>query len=199
MTHFGRAMETLNIEIICANSPQAKGRVERANATLQDRLVEAIRLEGIATIAQANAFLPAYMAQHNARFAKPAFDARDLHRPLASHDDMRVVMVWREERAVTRSLALHYNKALFILEPTEITRPLVRIPTKPPPRSEKIAPPYSEMMSPPRERGLSGIDRFGFVLGRRQAVGFVFRRRILSPSRFSRWALWTRRSRMASA
>ena len=124
MTHFGRAMETLNIEIICANSPQAKGRVERANATLQDRLVEAIRLEGIATIAQANAFLPAYMAQHNARFAKPAFDARDLHRPLASHDDMRVVMVWREERAVTRSLALHYNKALFILEPTEITRPL---------------------------------------------------------------------------
>jgi len=67
MTHFGRAMETLNIEIICANSPQAKGRVERANATLQDRLVKAIRLEGIATIAQANAFLPAYMAQHNAR------------------------------------------------------------------------------------------------------------------------------------
>ena len=124
MTHFGRAMETLNIEIICANSPQAKGRVERANATLQDRLVKAMRLEGIATIAEANAFLPAYMAQHNARFAKPAFDARDLHRPLASHDDMRVVMVWREERAVTRSLALHYNKVLFILEPTEITRPL---------------------------------------------------------------------------
>ena len=124
MTHFGRAMETLNIEIICANSPQAKGRVERANATLQDRLVKAMRLEGIATIAEANAFLPAYMAQHNARFAKPAFDARDLHRPLASHDDMRVVMVWREERAVTRSLALHYNKVLFILEPPEITRPL---------------------------------------------------------------------------
>jgi transposase len=124
MTHFGRAMETLNIEIICANSPQAKGRVERANATLQDRLVKAMRLEGIATIAEANAFLPTYMAQHNTRFAKPAFDARDLHRPLASHDDMRVVMAWREERAVTRALALHYNKVLFILEPTEITRPL---------------------------------------------------------------------------
>ena len=124
MTHFGRALESLNIEIICANSPQAKGRVERANATLQDRLVKAMRLEGIATIAEANAFLPAYMAQHNTRFAKPAFDARDLHRPLASHDDMRVVMVWREERAVTRALALHYNKVLFILEPTEITRPL---------------------------------------------------------------------------
>src|SRR3546814_2325870 len=46
MTHFGRALEALNIEIICANSPQAKGRVERANGTLQDRLVKAMRLDG---------------------------------------------------------------------------------------------------------------------------------------------------------
>jgi transposase InsO family protein len=61
MTHFGRALEALNIEIICAHSPQAKGRVERANATLQDRLVKAMRLEGIATIAEANAFLPSYL------------------------------------------------------------------------------------------------------------------------------------------
>src|SRR3546814_7869488 len=45
MTHFGRALDALNIEIICANSPQAKGRVERANATLQDRLVKAMRLD----------------------------------------------------------------------------------------------------------------------------------------------------------
>ena len=50
MTHFGRALHALNIEIICANSPQAKGRVERANATLQDRLVKAMRLEGISSI-----------------------------------------------------------------------------------------------------------------------------------------------------
>jgi hypothetical protein len=48
-------MEALNIEMICAKSPQAKGRVERANATLQDRLVKAMRLEGISTTAQANA------------------------------------------------------------------------------------------------------------------------------------------------
>jgi hypothetical protein len=124
MTHFGRAMDALNIEIICANSPQAKGRVERANATLQDRLVKAMRLESIATIAGANAFLPGYMARHNQRFAKAPFDARDLHRPLAPHDDLRAEMVWREQRMVTAALTLHYNKALFILEPTEISRPL---------------------------------------------------------------------------
>jgi hypothetical protein len=124
MTHFGRALESLNIEIICANSPQAKGRVERANATLQDRLVKAMRLDGITTIGAANAYLPGYMARHNQQFAKPAFDTRDLHRPLAEHDDLKTVMVWQEWRSVTSSLTLHYNKAMFILEPTEISRPL---------------------------------------------------------------------------
>lgn len=116
MTHFGRAMEALNIEIICANSPQAKGRVERANGTLQDRLVKAMRLEGVSTIAEANVFLPGYMARHNRRFAKVPFDARDLHRPLAQHEDLKAEMVWREQRTVTQALTLHYNKALFILE-----------------------------------------------------------------------------------
>src|SRR3546814_8844922 len=70
MTHCGRALEALNIEIICANSPQAKGRVERANGTLQDRLVKAMRLDGISSIAEANTFLDSYMARHNARFAR---------------------------------------------------------------------------------------------------------------------------------
>jgi hypothetical protein len=126
MTHFGRALDALNIEIICANSPQAKGRVERANGTLQDRLVKALRLAGISTIAEANAFLPIYLAQHNARFAKPAFSPKDLHRPLAVHDNLEAAMVWREQRTVTAALTLHYNKVMFILEPNEISRTLPR-------------------------------------------------------------------------
>ena len=126
MTHFGRALDALNIEIICANSPQAKGRVERANATLQDRLVKAMRLEGISSIADANAFLDSYMARHNERFARPAFDVRDLHRPLAPHDDLRSIMVWREQRTVTAALTLHYNKAMFILEPNDVSLNLAR-------------------------------------------------------------------------
>lgn len=121
MTHLGRALHALNIEIICANSPQAKGRVERANATLPDRLVKAMRLEGISSIEQANAFLPSYKARHNHRFAKPAFDPRDLHRPLAPHENIEAETVWREERTVTASLTLHYDKAMSILEPNRVS------------------------------------------------------------------------------
>src|SRR3954466_626167 len=66
MTQFGRALHALNIDIICANSSQAKGRVERANATLQDRLVKEMRLCGIDSIAAGNAFLPAFMEKYNA-------------------------------------------------------------------------------------------------------------------------------------
>src|SRR6202030_151051 len=73
MTQFGRALHELNIDIICANTPQAKGRVERANRTLQDRLVKELRLAGLSTIASGNAFLPTFMASHNERFAKPPF------------------------------------------------------------------------------------------------------------------------------
>ena len=58
VTQFGRALSALNIDIICANSPQAKGRVERAFGTLQDRLVKELRLAGISSIEAANAWLP---------------------------------------------------------------------------------------------------------------------------------------------
>lgn len=126
MTHLSRALDKLGVEIICANSPQAKGRVERANGTLQDRLVKAMRLEGISSIAEANAYLPSYIIRHNSRFACPPVDPRDVHRPLAPHDNVEAEMVWREERTVTASLALHYNKAMFLLEPTPLTRSLAR-------------------------------------------------------------------------
>ena len=69
MTQFGRALAELNIEIICANSSQAKGRVERANRTLQDRLVKELRLAGICDIDAGNAFLPEFMEQFNERFS----------------------------------------------------------------------------------------------------------------------------------
>lgn len=126
MSHLGRALDRLGVEIICANSPQAKGRVERANGTLQDRLVKAMRLEGINSIEEANAFLPRYMARHNERFACPPRERIDAHRPLASHEDVEAEMVWREERTVTAALALHYNKAMFILDPTPLARSLAR-------------------------------------------------------------------------
>jgi hypothetical protein len=66
------------------------------------------------------------MARHNQRFAKAPFDPRDVHRPPARHDDLEAVMVWREERMVSVSLTLHYNKVLFILEPNEVSSALAR-------------------------------------------------------------------------
>ena len=121
MTQFGRALHALNIDIICANSSQAKGRVERANGTLQDRLVKEMRLRDIDTVAAGNAFLPTFMADYNARFAKPPFDERDLHRPLAGDDDLDDAFAWKEDRTVSKNLTLQYDQVLFILEPTDHT------------------------------------------------------------------------------
>src|SRR3954468_16545637 len=126
MTQFGRALHQLNIDIICANSPQAKGRVERANGTLQDRLVKELRLAGISTLEAGNAFLPAFMADFNRRFAKAPYSDKDLHRPLAEDDELDDVFAWREERTVSRSLTLQYDQVLFILEPNAITLSLAR-------------------------------------------------------------------------
>jgi len=69
MTQFGRALHALNIDIICANSSPAKGRVERAHKTLQDRLVKELRLAEASTMAEGNALLPAFIADYNARLA----------------------------------------------------------------------------------------------------------------------------------
>jgi transposase len=123
MTQFGRALHALNIDILCANSPEAKGRVERAHQTLQDRLVKELRLAGISDRAAGNAFLPGFMARYNARFAKPAAQAGvDGHRTLAAHDDLDTALCWKEERRVSQRLTLQYDKMVFLLEPNEVTR-----------------------------------------------------------------------------
>ena len=78
-TQFSRAARELGIECIHAHSPQAKGRVERANQTLQDRLVKEMRLAGIDDMDSANAWLPGYIADYNRRFAVEPKDASDAH------------------------------------------------------------------------------------------------------------------------
>jgi transposase len=123
MTQFGRALHTLNIDILCASSPEAKGRVERAHQTLQDRLVKELRLAGIADREAGNAFLPGFMTRYNARFAKPAAQAGvDAHRSLATHDDLDTAFCRKEERRVSPRLTLQHDKVVFLLEPNEVTR-----------------------------------------------------------------------------
>ncbi|WP_176055666.1 ISNCY family transposase, partial [Paraburkholderia caribensis] len=116
VTHFGRAMYELNIDTFCANSSSAKGRVERAHLTLQDRLVKELRLKGISTVADANAYAPCFIAAYNARFAKPPKSAFDAHRPLRDDEDLDRLMTWRETRRVTKSLTVQYDRVMYLLE-----------------------------------------------------------------------------------
>ena len=126
ITQFGRALSELNIDIICANSPQAKGRVERAFGTLQDRLVKELRLAEISTVAAANAWLPGFVITHNARFGRDPLNRKDLHLKLTSADDLDEILAWREERKVTHNLTLHYDRMILMLDPTPLARGLAR-------------------------------------------------------------------------
>jgi len=117
MTQFGRALAELNIDIICANSPQAKGRVERMNQTLQDRLVKELRLRGISTMEAGNTFLPAFIDDYNQRFARAPRNASDSHRPLRSDDDLDRIFSWQEERTMTRNLVVHFKRSAYLVTP----------------------------------------------------------------------------------
>jgi transposase len=122
MTQFGRALAELNIEILCANSSQAKGRVERVNRTLQDRLVKDLRLAGISSVEAGNAFLPGFMARFNARFAVAPARPNDLHRPLnVAPDRLRSILCHRERRHVGQQLTLSYERKRIMLEKTDAT------------------------------------------------------------------------------
>ena len=126
MTQFGRALSELNIDIICANTPQAKGRVERANKTLQDRLVKEMRLKGINTIEEANAYVPVFMEEFNTKFGKAPRNPKDMHRPLSEHDSLDGAMCHKAQRTLSGSLTLRYDKVLFILEPSDLAVSLIR-------------------------------------------------------------------------
>jgi hypothetical protein len=119
VTQFGRALHDLNIESICANSPAAKGRVERANGTLQDRLVKELRLAGISSIADGNAFLETFRRDYNARFGRAPASDHDAHRKLIKAERVRIddIFSWQESRAVTRALTLQYDKVVYMITP----------------------------------------------------------------------------------
>jgi hypothetical protein len=117
-TQFGRAMRDLNIDAICATTPAAKGRVERAHQTLQDRLVKELRLRGISDQDAGNAYLDEFREDYNRRFARAAKNPRDAHRPLLPSDDLRRSLTWQEQRRLTNNLTLHYERVLYVIDAT---------------------------------------------------------------------------------
>jgi hypothetical protein len=126
LSQFGRALRELNIDSICANSPEAKGRVERANSTLQDRLVKELRLRGLSHPAAAEPFLPEFIADYNRRFAKPARVAHDAHRPLLPGEALSQIFTLQETRRITAQLTVNYKRGLYVLEDTVENRRLRR-------------------------------------------------------------------------
>lgn len=116
LTQFGRAMQELDIQILCANSPQAKGRIERANQTLQDRLVKELRLRGISDIHSANAYLPEFRADYNRRFAVVPRSNHDAHRPLLPTENLEVVLTHQETRTLSKNLTVQSNKVIYQIQ-----------------------------------------------------------------------------------
>jgi len=115
-TQFGRALSELNIDIVCANTPQAKGRVERAHLTLQDRLVKELRLRGLSTPEAANAYAPEFMAAYNERFGKDPKSDHNAHRPVRDDEDLARIFSWQEDRKISKELTLHYRRGVYLIE-----------------------------------------------------------------------------------
>lgn len=124
-TQFGRALFELNIEGICANSSQAKGRVERAHRTLQDRLVKELRLRNISSISDANAYAAEFAADYNQRFARPPRSDHDAHRSIRPDEDLNLIFCWKEPRRVSQSLTVQYDKVMYLLKDCPESRRLI--------------------------------------------------------------------------
>ena len=116
LTQFGRAMQSLEIPILCANTPQAKGRVERVNETLQDRLVREMRLLGINTMQQGNAYLPEFILDFNARFAVQPRSSLDAHRPLLAYQNLDQIFAWQETRSVSKNLTVQFKNMVYQIQ-----------------------------------------------------------------------------------
>src|SRR6266496_5055711 len=116
LTQFGRAMQELEIQIICANTPQAKGRVERVIQTLQDRLPKEMRLRDIHSWEAGNAYLPEFLQEFNLRFGEEPRSSVDAHRPLTPQEDLARILTWQETRTLSKNLTLQFQKTVYQIQ-----------------------------------------------------------------------------------
>lgn len=121
-TQFERAAKELGIEIIHANSPQAKGRIERAFRTLQDRLVKELRLGGVCTQEQANELLEKFIPQYNTRFSKMALKEGNLHRRLPKGVKFSDIFCIKAKRTITNDYTLRWRGRRFLIDDPSLAR-----------------------------------------------------------------------------
>ena len=108
-TQFGRAMRELGVTQVFARSPEAKGRIERANGTFQDRLVTELRLAGASTIGEANTILEAFLPRFNHRFGVPAAQPESVYRPVDPGLDVDGMLCIKEWRKVAKDNTVQYH------------------------------------------------------------------------------------------
>jgi hypothetical protein len=120
-TQFERALSELGIKAIHAHSPQAKGRIERAFGTLQDRLVKEMRLEGVSTCEEANRFLDNYLRIHNRRFMKAPLRPQDLHRPVPKCLNLEDIFCLQGIRTVNNGYLIKWTSRTFVLSRPSLT------------------------------------------------------------------------------
>jgi transposase len=121
-TQVGRLLAELGIESIAAHSPQAKGRVERSWRTHQDRLAQELRLAGVQTLAEANAFLPGYLARYGARFAVPPRSEESAYVPMAPETDLDRLFCFKYTRKVAPDNTIRFAGRILLLHPAAPAR-----------------------------------------------------------------------------
>jgi hypothetical protein len=126
LSEFERALKELGVELIHANSPQAKGRIERLFGTLQDRLVKEMRLRGIRTMQEANGFLEKYLALYNRRFAVSPKGKDNLHRPVGRGVNLDGILCMKTKRALRNDFTVTHNCKLYQVE-DHISTPKVMV------------------------------------------------------------------------
>jgi len=121
-TQFARAMQELDIEMVFAESPQAKGRVERGFKTHQDRLVKELRLAGVSDMEAANKFLAGYVGKHNAKFAVAPESAVDAHRPLLVRHQLKKILCAKTVRTVANDYTVRYKRGYMQILEQQLVR-----------------------------------------------------------------------------
>jgi transposase len=124
-SQFRRALKELGIELILAHSPQAKGRVERSHATLQDRLIKLMRIEGLSSMEEGNRFLERYMEEHNAKFSRLPKNAENAHIPLIRELDLDRILCVKEKRKISKQLTIQYGNKTYQLNPQKSCRRMI--------------------------------------------------------------------------
>ena len=116
-----RALKELGTQVIHAHSPQAKGRVERSYRTLQDRLVKAMRLEGIGSMEEANRFLAVYWPKYNGKFAKEPRERKDCHRDVPKSLNLDRILCVKKTRTINNGYLIKWRNRMYVVQAPSIT------------------------------------------------------------------------------